>query len=499
MQSWLDYVSSHLAPALDSIAALRISQELALFLAAEVLLLAVLVMVLRRRRAQPKPEAAPASSRATPMAPEPSDGFGGYIAGGTAIAAALIGGVGGWAATFDLAGAVIASGTVVVDSNVKKVQHPTGGIVGDIRVRDGDKVSASDILVKLDETITRANLQVITKQLDELAMRQARLRAERDELREIQVPPLLASRQDEPGVRELIAGERALFASRSTARLGQKSQLAERIAQLKEEIGGVNAQSQAKAEEVRLVRIELEGQKQLWDKNLLPITKYTQTQREATRLDGERAQLVAAMAQARGKIAEIDLQILQIDQDLRTEVVRELREAQGKEAELEERRVAAVDQLRRVEIRAPIDGVVHQLAVHTVGGVINQSEPVMLIVPEGDRLVIEVRIAPQDIDHVRLGQSAAVRFPAFNQRTTPEFNAEVHRVSADLSRDPQQGLAFYVARLVIPAEEMKRLGNLQLVPGMPAEVYIKTAERTALSYLMKPLQDQFHRAFREYH
>jgi len=228
-----------------------------------------------------------------------------------------------------------------------------------------------------------------------------------------------------------------LFESRRTARAGQKAQLGERIAQLREEISGLAAQREAKAKELALINTELAGQQELWAKNLITISKYTEIQREAARLDGERAMLIADVARARGRIAETELQIIQLDQDLKAEVSEEMRDIQAKETELRERRVTAEDQLKRVDIRAPQSGTVHQLAVHTVGGVIAAGDPIMLIVPSGDTLVIEARIAPQDIDQVRHGQPAFVRFPAFNQRTTPAFSGVVSVVAADLTREPQ--------------------------------------------------------------
>lgn len=484
------------------LARLPLSQEMQVFLVIELLVLLSVAVFLRRRSraaaARPAGERKAFGSQvAHGIAVEPPDAIWGYMAAGLAMAIVMVGGVGGWAATTELAGAVLANGTVVVDTNVKKVQHPTGGIVGEIHVRDGDRVRSGDLLIRLDETITRANLQVITRQLDELAMRQARLKAERDDAKGIESPVMLASRLGDRAVAEIVAGERTLFDSRRTARAGQRAQLKERILQLKEEIGGLTAQAEAKAKEVELIRSELAVQRDLWNKNLIALTKYTQTQREATRVDSERAHLIALTAQAKGKIAEIELQIIQIDQDMRSEVIKDLHEVQGKEAELQERKVAAEDQMKRIEIRSPQDGVVHQLAAHTVGGVVNQSEPVMLIVPEGDKLVIEARIAPQDIDHVRVGLPAFIRFTAFNQRTTPEFKAVVQRVAADLTREPQQNLAYYVARLVLSDSELTRMGSLRLVPGMPADVQIKTTERTALSYLVQPLQDQFAKAFKE--
>jgi HlyD family secretion protein len=427
----------------------------------------------------------------------PDDSLRPYVLGGAAVVFLLVGVLGGWAATSQLAGAVLAQGTVVVDSNVKKVQHPTGGVVGELRVREGDSVKAGDIVLRLDETVTRANLQMVTKQLDELAMRQARLKAERDGLEAVVLPPLLAGREAEPLVLEIIAGERSLFESRRTGRASQKSQLRERTSQIREEIKGLSGQLAAKANEAALVGKELEGLEYLAAKNLVQMTRVNPMRRDAAKLEGEQGQLTAQIAQANGKIAEIELQILQIDQDLRTEIVKELREAQGKEAELVERRIAAEDQLRRVDIRSPQTGTVHQLAVHTVGGVINQSEPLMLIVPDGDKLVIEAKVAQQDIEQVRIGQNAWLRMTAFNQRTTPEVAATVDRVAADLTREQQTGAAYFVARLTIPEHELKKLGQGKLVPGMPVDVQIKTEERTALSYFLKPFSDQIARAFKE--
>jgi HlyD family secretion protein len=264
-----------------------------------------------------------------------------------------------------------------------------------------------------------------------------------------------------------------------------------------EEIGGLEAQREAKSREIELIHRELQETEKLWDKNLSPLSKLIAMQREAARVEGERAQLIASVAQARAKIAETRLQIIQLDRDLKTEVMKDLREAQAKEAELIERRVSAEDQLKRVDIRAPKSGIVHQLNVHTVGGVVTQSEPIMLIVPEGDALVIEAKIAPHDIDRVHMGQDAFVRFTAFNQRTTPEFKGTVVRIAADLTKVQQTGQTYYLVRVSLPEVELKRLGQLKLVPGMPSEVFISTTERTALSYLFKPLRDQIARAFAE--
>lgn len=410
----------------------------------------------------------------------------------------LVFGFGGWAATARLAGAVIAPGTIVVDSNLKKVQHPTGGVVGELHVRNGDRVETGDILARLDDTVTRANLAVVVKSIDELDGRRARLEAERDDIESVTFPEAIAGRAEQDiGVSKIIAGERRLFEARRTARAGQKAQLAQRIVQLEEEIEGLSAQAQSKEKQIGLIRDELKGVSELYAKNLVPLTRLVSLQREEARLEGERGQIIASAAQARGKISEIKLQIIQLDQDLRSEVLKELREIEGKYGELVERKVAAEDQLKRIEIRSPQAGVVHQLEVHTVGGVISPGEVLMLIVPQADALIVEAQVAPQDIDHATVGQEAVVRFSAFNQRTTPELFGTVTRVSADLSKDPQSGLTYYTARVALPNSELARLGSLKLVPGMPAEVHIQTGERTALSYFIKPLADQIARAFKE--
>jgi HlyD family secretion protein len=272
--------------------------------------------------------------------------------------------------------------------------------------------------------------------------------------------------------------------------------LAERASQLNEEIGGLTSQIAAKEREIELINEELVGVRELWEKKLVPIQRVNELDRQAARLEGERGQLVAAIAQAKGRISEIELQVIQIDQDMRSEVAEELREIQAKTAELVERQIAAEDQLRRIEIRAPQSGRVHQLAVHTVGGVIGPGDVLMLVVPVADDLTVEVKIAPQDIDQVHIGQPAVLRFSAFNQRTTPEVDGEVTRVSADLTVDQRTGLSYYTARIGLVAGGIQRLEGFVLAPGMPVEAFIQTGERTVLSYLTKPLTDNAMRSFR---
>lgn len=429
--------------------------------------------------------------------PFTSDGVRSGLIGGMATLGVLLFGGGLWAATANLSGAVIAQATVVVDSNVKKVQHATGGRIGEILVKDGDRVEKDQLLLRLDETMVNANLQIIVKQLDEIAVRKTRLIAEQEELEHLAVSPALQARRDDTEIDALLTAEANLFASRRQARLGKKAQLRQRITQLRQEVDGLAAQQWAKGREIELVSKELEGAQQLSDQKLMPISKFTALQREAVRLEGERAQLKAQQAQTAGKIAETELQIIQVDQDMRAEVMKDMTEATAKEGELVERRVTAEDQLRHIDIRAPQAGIVHQLAVHTVGGVIGQGETLMLIVPDHDALVLEAKIMPQNIDHVRTGQGALIRFTAFDQRTTPEFEGHVSRVSADLTHEKETGTTYYSARLALSPEGKQELRKFNLLPGMPAEVHIRTGDRTALSYFLKPLSDQFARAFAE--
>jgi HlyD family secretion protein len=422
-----------------------------------------------------------------------------YMVVGMVMFGVVTFGIGGWAATSQLSGAVIGQGVVVVDSSVKKVQHATGGIVGELRVREGDRVNAGDILIRLDETQTLANAMIVTKSVDELLARQARLEAERDSADELVFPKSLLDRtkDSKSDAARAVTAETKLFDLRRQARSGQKAQLKERSAQLQEEIKGYAGQVEAKQKEVELIHQELEGVRSLWQKNLVPIQRLTSLERDTARLEGERSQLGGTIAQSKGKIAEIELQVIQVDQDLRSEVGKDLIETRSKLSELAERKTAAVDQLNRIDIRAPQSGRVHELSVHTVGGVIAPGEQIMLIVPDADALAVDVKITPRDIDQVYVGQTATMRFAAFNQKTTPEVEGQVSVLSPDITQDQRTGASYYTARVSLKSQELEKLGGAKLVPGMPVDVFIKTQGRTALSYLIKPLQDQAERAFKE--
>jgi len=415
------------------------------------------------------------------------------------LAALIIvgGGLGAWAAIAKLAGAVVAGGTLVVESSVKKIQHPTGGVVGELLVKEGSHVEAGEIVIKLDETQTRSNLQVVANGIDELLAREARLDAERNGATKVEFPEQLLSRISEPNVEKAVTGEQRHFGFRLESREGQKKQLRERIEQLKQQIQGYTEQTEAKKQEIALVKRELVGVRTLFEKQLVPETRINALEREAARLEGESGQLIAAIAEAKGKISEVELQMIQIDQDMRSQDAQEIADVRAKLSELTERKVAAEDQLRRVDIRAPLSGTVHQLSMHTVGGVIGPGEQIMLIIPDSDALTVEAKVSPADIDQLQIGQVAALRFSAFNQQTTPELFGKVSRIAADLTEDQRSGASYYVVRIATDPDSLKQLKGLKLVAGMPVEVFIQTGSRNVLSYLIKPLEDQAARAFKE--
>jgi len=380
---------------------------------------------------------------------------------------------------------------------VKKIQHPAGGVVGELRVKDGDFVKEGDVVARLDVTQTRANLAIVTKALDELAARQARNEAERDGAARVSFPADLLARVGDPDVLHVTRGEQTLFELRGLAREGLKAQSREQIAQLEQQIQANVEQVAAKAKEIDWIQQELKGIRELWKQNLIPFSRLTALERDAARLEGERGALVATIAQTRGRIAETRLKIIQVDEDLRTEVGKDLAEIRGKKSELTEKRVAAEDQLKRTDLIAPQDGKVFQRSVHTIGGVIQAGEAIMLIVPDADTLIIEAKVAPQQIDQLHLGQQATLRFAAFNQRTTPELNGEVIRIGADVTQEEKKNEAYYSVRIRISDSELARFEGLKLVAGMPVEAFIQTAPRTVMSYLVKPMHDQITRAFRE--
>lgn len=416
-----------------------------------------------------------------------------------AVGSALFLGVGiAWATLAPLEGAVIASGTVAVENNVARIQHPTGGVVGAIKVKEGQHVEFGEVLIRLDETATRTALQIVVNDQKANRARMARLLSERDRLEEVRFSAeLTAAAASDTDMRQAMYSEVALFTARERARRGQREQLQQQIEQAREEIIGAIAQDRSAREQLRVAELELSDMRGLLARNLVQRPRVTQLEREVARIGGVTGEIAARQAQLRARISETEVAILQIEYTLQNEVAREIRETETKLNELAQRYAGADDQLRRVDLRSPRGGVVHQLQVHTPGAVVAPGAVVMTIIPERETLVIEARVNPTDIDQIYPDQPARVRFPAFNTRTTPELQGHVFRIAADVSRDERSNQPYYTIGLMISEEQRARLGKLKLIPGMPAEAYIKTTERTVASFLWKPVMEHLNRGFRE--
>ncbi|UXT21164.1 HlyD family type I secretion periplasmic adaptor subunit [Agrobacterium tumefaciens] len=409
----------------------------------------------------------------------------------------LTGIFGGWAIGTEIVGAVIAQGSLVVETSLKKVQHPVGGVVSELMVRDGDRVKAGDVVMRIDATMTRANLAIIVKSLDQFNARKARLESERDRAGKVVFPQVLLGRAADAEIAAMMNAEQRLYENRKAVRESKKRQLEQRVQQLRDEIAGMDAERAANFREQGMVGEELNRFRSLHERGLMEKSRLSTLERQATDIDGDIGRLMAGIAGVEAKISETRLQILQIDEQWSEEVGADLREMDARIGEYVERRVAAEDQLKRVDILAPQDGVVHQLSVHTVGGVVAPGEQIMMIVPEVDKLVVEAKVAPQDIDQIFYGQATNLRFSAFNQKTTPEITGTVERISADVTVDQRTGTSYYLVRVATSQEQIKRLGEFSLMPGMPVEAFITTGERSVLSYFLKPLLDQANRTFRE--
>jgi len=407
-----------------------------------------------------------------------------------------VGGFIGWAITAPLAQAVVAPGIIKVDSNRKQIQHLEGGIVKDILVRDGDHVSNGDVLVRLDKTRAAASLAIIQDGYDSALAEEARLIAERDG-GVINFPKMLLGRESDVKIAGILNSQRSLYEARQAALSNQIKILEKQIAHLREDISGRKAQMEAKAHQLKFVRDELKSMHALLEKGLTGKQRVLELEREAARLEGDRGEHRSEMAAAETAIAEKELEIYQVQKGYIERVISDLKQVQAEIFDYRQRLNAAQHTYGHTEVRSPVDGIVVGSGVHTVGGVIGPGDTLLEIVPDNDDLIVEARLDPKDIDHVRPDLPAGIMVTAFSQRNTPELSGFVKYVSADALMDPQTGKTFFVARVFVSESEVRRLGERRIQPGMLAEVFIRVGERTPAEYLLQPLRDSFRRAWRE--
>lgn len=404
---------------------------------------------------------------------------------------------GAWAYFANLSGAVIAQGQVAVLGKPKTIQHLDGGIVSEINIDNGDSVSKGEILVRLDDVLLKANLNIYQSRLLEGVAQLARLVAERDARSDITWSDEVLKLFDleiGPAVKQ---GQQKLFEARQATRQGQVSQLREKIKQFQNQISGIKALKVSRKAQLGFLDEELKGIRSLNEKGLAPKSQLMALERQREEIIGQMAEQDAELARIQNSIAETEIQILQIDREFRQTVLTEIRQIEQEVNDMTQQLYATVEKLKRIEIKAPVSGIIHELAVFTIGGVIGPGAAVLQIIPQNEGFEIEANVEPQFVDELYLGQPATLRFSAFNQRTTPELNGTVKGISPNVVINEQTGISFYKIRLTVSKAELTRLKGQPLIPGMPVESFIKTRERTALNYLLKPLLDQINRAFKE--
>jgi HlyD family secretion protein len=468
--------------------------------------LADMISSWKTRRGAPKPRAgapvpslSPSSAPAPGAAPKGFDwSFRPFLLLGYATLAILVIGLGGWGVYARISGAVIAMGTVEVEGNRQVVQHPIGGVVTEIHARDGDVVSEGDVILRLEGDTQRAEFRTVEGQFFELLARQNRLQALRDRTDTITFDPELLDRSAKDAhVRDLLVAQQGQFeASRDTLRKEQ-SQLDERSVQIGKQIEGLEFQLAATREQVDLTGQELAAQEKLMSQGLTQLTRVLSARRDLAQLRGTLGATEAAIAENRAKITEIDLEKLKLENKQRDDSIAELREIEFRIIELRSRRQALGDEIARLDIRAPVSGVVYGSTADTLRGVVRAAEPILYIVPQKVDLIARTRIEAAKIDQVHVGQTATMHFSAFDQRTTPVVAGTISRVSADIFTDEHTGMAFYRADIALDETVLAELEGRRLLPGMPVEAFIGTEDRSALSYFVKPMEDYFTRAFRE--
>ena len=415
---------------------------------------------------------------------EPWIAYGKMVLGALGITTLLFGFV-------SISGAIVASGIVTVESNTKTVQHLEGGIVGKILVKNGDLVKEGDVLVRLDDTQLRANLGVSRGRTLDALTQQLRLEAERDAKPSFTLPATLLQNQTDPQLMRMFEAQQTLFVARRIGRQGEQGVLKQRVEQLKNDLGGLEQQLESRQREYEFVSRELKGVLPLYEKGFINQARLSPLQRDDARLKGEVGRLRTDVEKALSAMLEANLKLAQSDKEFQAQVADELRKAVSQFTEASENLTAIEDKLIRADIRAPRNGRINGLAVTTEGGVIQAGSPILQVVPDDEKLIIEAKLQPQDIDKVRGGQSAAVKFPAFNAKTTPRLEGIVTTVSpATLKDQDQQNKPYYQVQIELSADELAKLGREhKLIPGMPAEVYIETTSRSILSYIVKPIAD----------
>jgi HlyD family secretion protein len=436
-----------------------------------------------------------AARREVPSTPLPR--IRGLVLAGTFLGGVFVLGSAVWAAYAPLESAAHATGQVIVESSRKTVQHLEGGIIGAILVHDGEQVKAGQTLIRLDDTKARTALTSLQGELWDSYAREARLIAERDGAAQPVYPEALLDKAGTPVVALVIAGQNKIFETRRSLQKSKADLIRQRIAETGEEIVGLKAQEAAARQRIGLIHEEIAGVSQLVEKGLAPKPRLLSLQRDLADIEGRRGETIAQIARAQQTIAESQVSILNLENDTQNEVAEQLRETQRKMHDLKEKIQEASDVLARVEVKAPEDGIVQDLHVHTAGGVITAGEPLLDLVPPKDRLVVEVQLRPEDIDLVRPGLPALVRLTPYKQRRVPPIDAKVTYVSADRLVDKHNNQPYYAAKVALDPEKLAALNGVEMIPGMPAEVMIKTGETTVALYALSPVLDSFHRAFTE--
>lgn len=412
---------------------------------------------------------------------------------------ALVGGFGTWSVFTQISGAVIATGQLEVDRNRQVVQHPDGGVVAEIDVREGDRVEAGQLLIRLDDTQLRSQLAITEGELFELMSRRGRLEAERDNREEVVFDPLLVEvAQSKPSVAELMEGQARLAVARRESMANEIEQLRKRSGQITSQIEGIDAQARAQDEQIALIEKELQDQKSLLERGLAQASRVSSLSREAAQLLGSRGDLTAQRAQAEGRITEIEIEILKLRTARREEAISSLRDIQYRELEMREQRAAVLEQLARLDVRAPVSGIVYGLQVFAERSVIRSADPILYVVPQDRPLIIAARIEPIHIEQLQVNQGVTLRFSAFDQRTTPELEGHVTQISADAFTDQNSGISYYRAEIILDEGQAELLPEgANLIPGMPVEAFFRTHDRTPMAYFTKPFTDYFAKAFRE--